>query len=172
MLEEPVLEADEHDGDRDDQEILAVEIDGAELDAGRVEPALQHLRLRAVEGEDRVREEDRGADRRDDHRQEAAVAQRVIDAEVEQRSDERHAAKRHEEGKPIGPAEIDREHHHHEGGDHRELALREIHHVRGAEDQHEAERHQGVDGPDADAGEEKLESEVHCAATGPARLNR
>ena len=45
---------DEHDGDRDDQEILAVEIDGAELDAGRVEPALQHLRLRAVEGEHRV----------------------------------------------------------------------------------------------------------------------
>ena len=50
-----------------------------------------------------------------------------------------------------GHSEVDGEDHHQEGRHHRELALRKVHHVGGAEDQHEAERHQGVDGADADA---------------------
>jgi len=39
------------------------------------------------------------------------------------------------------------------GSDHREFALREIHHVGSAEDQHEAERDQRVNRADAYTGE-------------------
>ena len=90
------------------------------------------------------------------------MTQRIIDPEIEDRAEQRHACERHQEGQPIGPAEIDREHHHQIGGHHRELALREVHHAGGAEDQHEAERHQRIDGADADAGEEQLQDEVHA----------
>ena len=58
-------------------EILAVEVDRAELKAGGVEPAGQHLRLRTIERENAVGEEDRSANRRDQHRQKGAVAQRT-----------------------------------------------------------------------------------------------
>ncbi len=37
----------------------------------------------------------------------------------------------------------------------------EIHHIGGAEDQHETERDQRVDGPDADAGKQQLKDEIH-----------
>jgi hypothetical protein len=39
--------------------------------------------------------------------------------------------------------------------------LREIHHIGGAEDQHEAERDQRVDGTDAYAGKEQLQYKIH-----------
>ena len=160
-LEEPVIEDHQHDGHRDDQQILAVEIDRPELDARRLEPALQHLRLRAVNRQHRIGEQDRGADGGDDHRQKGAVAQRVIDPEIEDRAQQRHAGQRDQERQPVRPAEIDGEHHHQIGGDHGEFALREIHHIGGAEDQHEAERDQRIDGADADAGEEQLKSKIH-----------
>ena len=163
VLEEPVIEDHERDGDRDDQEILAVEIDRPELDALCLEPALQHLRLRAVDREHGIGEQDRGADGRDDDRQEGAVAQRIIDAEIEDDSQQRHAGEREQERQPVRPAEIDRKHHHQIGGDHGELALGEIHHIGGAEDQHEAERDQRIDGADADAGEQQLKDEIHRA---------
>ena len=86
-----------------------------------------------------------------------AVAQRIIDPEIEDRAEQRHAGQRQQERQPVRPAEIDREHHHQIGGDHREFALREIHHIGGAEDQHETERDQRIDGADADAGEEQLQ---------------
>ena len=92
------------------------------------------------------------------------MTQRIIDAEIEDRTEDRHADEADEEGRPVGPAEIDREHHHQEGGDHRELALREIDDVGRAKDQHETERHQRIDRADADAREEKLEDEVHEVA--------
>ena len=85
------------------------------------------------------------------------MAQRIIDAEIEDRAEQRHAGERDQERQPVRPAEIDREHHHQIGRDHREFALREIHHVGGAEDQHEAERDQRVDRADADAGEQQLQ---------------
>jgi hypothetical protein len=89
------------------------------------------------------------------------VAQRIIDAEIEDDAEEGHARQRDQERQPVGPAEIDGEHHHQIGGHHGELALGEIHHIGRAEDQHEAERHQRVDGADADAREEKLQGEIH-----------
>ena len=70
-------------------------------------------------------------------------------------------AEREQERQPVRPAEIDGEHHHQIGGDHGEFALREVHHVGGAEDQHETERDQRVDGADADAGEQQLQEEIH-----------
>jgi hypothetical protein len=57
--------------------------------------------------------------------------------------------------------DIDGKHHHQIGGDHREFALREIHHIGGAEDQHEAERDQRIDRADADAGEQQLKYDIH-----------
>ena len=39
--------------------------------------------------------------------------------------------------------------------------MREVHHVGGAEDQHDAERDQRIDGADADAGKEQLKDEIH-----------
>ena len=84
------------------------------------------------------------------------MAQRVIDPEIEDHAEQRHAGERDQERQPVGPAEIDGEHHHQIGGDHREFTLREVHHVGGAEDQHDAERDQGIDGADADAGKEQL----------------
>ncbi|BAQ46434.1 tungsten-containing formylmethanofurandehydrogenase, subunit B [Methylobacterium aquaticum] len=166
VLEEPVLERHQHRGHGDDQQVLGVEVDRADQEALRLEDRRQHLRLRPVERERGVGEEDRGADGRDDHRQVGAVAQRIIDAEVEQGAERRHAADGEQEGQPVRPLQVDGEDHHQEGGHHRELALREVHHVGGAEDQHEAERHERVDGADADPREEKLEDEVHA---GPPR---
>ncbi len=90
-----------------------------------------------------------------------AVTQRIIDAEIEDRAEQRHAGQRQQERQPVRPAEIDGEHHHQIGGDHREFALREIHHIGGAEDQHEAERDQRIDGADADAGEQQLQYDIH-----------
>ena len=55
-----------------------------------------------------------------------------------------------------GQSQIDGEHHHQVRRDHREFALREIHHVGGAEDQHETERDQRIDRADADSGEQQL----------------
>ena len=156
VLEEPVIENHQHHRHRDDQQILAVQIDRPELDAGRLEPSLKHLRLRAVDREHRVGEQDRGADGRDDDRQERAVTQRIVDAEIEDRAQQRHAGERQQKRQPVRPSEIDREHHHQVGRDHREFALREIHHVRGAEDQHETERDQRIDRADADSGEQQL----------------
>ena len=108
VLEEPVVEDDQRDRDRDDQEILAVEIDGPELDARRLEPALQHLRLRAIDREHRIREQDRGADGRDDDRKVAAMTQGIVDAKIEDDAEQRHAGEREQERQPVGPAEIDR----------------------------------------------------------------
>ena len=90
-----------------------------------------------------------------------AVAQRIVDAEVEDRAEQRHAGQRDQERQPVRPAEIDGEHHHQIGGDHGEFALREIHHIGGAEDQHKAECDQRIDRADADAGKEQLKSKIH-----------
>ena len=90
-----------------------------------------------------------------------AVTQRIIDPEIEDRAEQRHAGQRQQERQPVRPSQIDGEHHHQIGRDHREFALREIHHVGGAEDQHETERDQRIDRADADAGEQQLECEIH-----------
>src|ERR1700731_3164013 len=57
--------------------------------------------------------------------------------------------------------QIDGEYHHQVGCDHGKFALGEVHDVGGAEDQHEAERYQRIDGADADTGKEQLQYEIH-----------
>ena len=163
-LEEPILERDERERDADDDEILAVEIDRPELKARRVEPARQHLRLGSVERENAVGKKDRGADRGDQHRQIGAIAQRIIDEQIEDRAEQRHPRDRNQKREPIGPAQIDREHDHQKGRDHRELALREIDDAGGAKNQDEAQRDEGVDGADSNSREEQLQKEIHAAA--------
>ena len=83
------------------------------------------------------------------------MAQRIIDAEIEDDTEQRHAEQRDDEGGPIGQSGLDRDDHQ-IGRDHGEFALGEIHHIGGTEDQHEAERDQRVDGADTDAGKEQL----------------
>ena len=156
MLEEPVIKHNQDHRHRNDQQILAVEINWPELDAGGLEPPLKHLGLRTVDRERGIGEQDRGADGRDDDRQERAVTQRIIDPEIEDRAYKRHAGQRQQERQPVRPMQIDGEHHHQVRRDHREFALREIHHVGGAEDQHETERDQRIDRADADSGEQQL----------------
>ena len=47
------------------------------------------------------------------------------------------------------------------GAEHGELALAEIHHAGGADQQHETERDQRIDRADAEAGEQQLQQDVH-----------
>ena len=162
MLEQPILEPNQGEGHRDDNEILAVKIDGSDLESRGVKPARQHLGLWSVERQHGVGEENRGADRRDQHRQISSIAKRIVDGEIEHGAEQRHACDRDQKGEPVGPAEIHREHDHQIGRHHRELALGEIDDAGRAEDQHEAERDEGVDGADADACEKQLEKEIHA----------
>jgi len=76
------------------------------------------------------------------------MTERIVDAEIEDRPQQRHARKRQQERQPVRPSEIDGEYHHEIGGDHGEFALREIHDVGGAKDQHDAERDQRINRAD------------------------
>src|SRR5262249_12147104 len=106
------------------------------------------------------RQQDRGADGGDDHGQIGAVAQRIVDAEIEDDTEQRHAEQRNDEGGPVRQTGLDRDDHQ-ISGDHGEFALGEVHHIGGTEAQHEGERDERVDGADTDAGKEELEGEIH-----------
>ena len=161
-LEQPILERDERKCDADDDEILAVEIDRPHLKARRIEPPRQHLRLRTVERKHAVGEKDGSSDCRDQHRQKAAMAQRIIDGQIEDRPEHCHPCDRNKKREPVGPAKVDREHDHEIGGDHRELALGEIDNARRPKNQDEPQSDKGIDGADADAGEKQLQKEIHA----------
>ena len=109
-------------------------------------------------------------ERADQHRQEGAVPQRIVDAVVEQHAEQRHRHQRADEGEPVGPAEAREEQHHRVAAQHGEIALGEVHHVGGADDQHEAQRHQRIDAAQPEAGEQDLQvfgDELHgCDSCG------
>ena len=58
--------------------------------------------------------------------------------------------------------EVDREHDHQIGGDHRELALGEIDDAGRPKDQDEAQSDKSINGADADAREKQLQKEIHA----------
>src|ERR1700678_3599361 len=99
------------------------------------------------------------------------MAQRIIDGQIEDRAEHRHPSDRNQKRKPVGPAEINREHDHQIGGDHRELALGEIDDTGRPKDQDEAQSDKSIDGADADTGEKQLEKGIHADRRAPRGMD-
>jgi hypothetical protein len=67
--------------------------------------------------------------------------------------------------------EVDREHDHQIGGDHRELALGEIDDTGRPKDQDESQSDKSINGTDADTGEKQLEKEIHADRRAPRGMD-
>src|ERR1700728_1470028 len=101
--------------------MLAIEKDWADAEPLRGKETWQDLRSRSVHGEDTVFQEDGGADRADDYRLKAAVAQRIVDRKVKERTEKQHRDEGDENSKPVGQPEINGEHDHRERPKHGEV---------------------------------------------------
>ncbi len=84
------------------------------------------------------------------------MPQRVVHPVVEDEAEHAHSRQREHEGKPIRQADADQEGDHHVGAEHGEIALCEVHHVGGADDEHEAQCHQRIDAAEREALEQHL----------------
>jgi hypothetical protein len=121
VLEEEELECDHDHGHREYHQILAVEEYRADLNATG-DHVVEPLWLRAENRQHGVLQEDGCSQGGNDDGQEAAMAQRVIHAIVEDEAEDPHAQQCEHEGKPVGEAHADQEGNHHVRAEHGEIA--------------------------------------------------
>ena len=80
----------------------------------------------------------------------------------EQHAERGHQRHRHRDRDEVRHAPVVGQQHHGVGAQHGELALREVHHPGGADQQHEAQADQRVDAADAEAREQQLQEDGHA----------
>ena len=156
VFEEQVLQRDQHDGHDEDGQVLVRDEDAAEVQAAVAERRRQGLRRGARDRQDPVLQQDGRADRADDDRQEGAIAQGIVHAQLEENAEDGHHDDGCGAGHEKGQVPLHGQQNHRIGADHGKVALGEVDDVDRAVDHHEAQGDERVDGAQTQARDHKL----------------